>query len=541
MLPFGSIQTGYRDSTFYLFLAGGMQLKTKFILLIALIVCLSYGITFYRTATFQEELVVEQATMQAKMLFHQIRLTRQWIADHNGLFLIKEPGVEANPFLEDNEIQDSHGNWLVRRNPAMVTRELSLYAAKEGMGQFNVTSLKPVNPLNAPDKFERRTLHEFENGKQEAIEIEKVADSYRLRYMAPLPVDERCLSCHGQQGYKIGDIRGGMNVTIPMDWAYAKIRANNYSLLKIALITILLVSLGIAFLFSSLVSRRLKKLSTAMGQYPHQPFIHAVTPGHKNDEIAVLDQNFYELCQRLEASQEELDKTREQVFRNEKQAALGRMVAGISHEINNPLGGMHNCLQILAKNQDKPEAVQRYVTLLGQGVTRIKQTVQQLLNIGRPEPLIIKTDDIDRVIKDCVDLSCMGHRNITVTFDLNVSQEITTGIEAIRQVILNLAGNAVQAIGSQAGNLKIISKLRNNTLRIRIIDDGPGIPTQNLDKIFEPFFTTKEVGEGTGLGLSVSHALIHQLGGDLRATNNTDGGACFLLDIPVVIQSEDNL
>ncbi len=119
-----------------------MQLKTKFILLIGLIVCLSYGLTFYRTASFQEQLVVEQATRQAKMLFHQIRLTRQWIADHNGLFLVKEPGVEANPFLDQGEIQDAQGNWLVKRNPAMVTRELSLYAAKEGMGQFNVTSLR---------------------------------------------------------------------------------------------------------------------------------------------------------------------------------------------------------------------------------------------------------------------------------------------------------------------------------------------------------------------------------------------------------------
>ncbi len=518
-----------------------MQLKIKFILLVALIVCLSYGITFYRTAAFQEELVVEQATMQAKMLFHQIRLTRQWIADHNGLFLVKEPGVEANPFLQDNQIQDSQGNWLVRRNPAMVTRELSLYAAKEGMGQFNVTSLKPVNPLNAPDEFERRTLHEFEAGKQEAIEIEKVADSYRLRYMAPLPVDDRCLTCHGQQGYKVGDIRGGMNVTIPMDWAYAKIRTNNFFLLKIALATIILVSLGISFLFSGLVSRRLKKLTRAMDQYPQRPFVPDDTPYQKNDEIGVLDHHFYELCQRLDKSQEELDKTREQVFRNEKQAALGRMVAGISHEINNPLGGMQNCLQILEKTPDKTESVQRYLTLLNQGVARIKTTVQQLLNIGRPEPLAIKSDAIDRVIKDCVDLSCMGHRNITVTFDLNVGQEITTGIEAIRQVILNLAGNAVQAIGQRSGNLKIVSKLRYNTLLIRVIDDGPGIPAEHLDKIFEPFFTTKEVGEGTGLGLSVSHSLIHQLGGQLHATNNPSGGACFMIEIPLAEKTEEIL
>ncbi|MCK4501487.1 MAG: hypothetical protein KAU22_00530, partial [Desulfuromonadales bacterium] len=77
-----------------------MQLKTKLILLISLVICISYGITFYRTSSFQEDLVVKQATSQAKMLFNQIRITRQWVADHNGLFLVKTSGVETNPFLE---------------------------------------------------------------------------------------------------------------------------------------------------------------------------------------------------------------------------------------------------------------------------------------------------------------------------------------------------------------------------------------------------------------------------------------------------------
>ena len=300
-----------------------MQLKTKFILLIGLVICLSYGVTFYRTASFQENLVVQQATRQAKMLFDQIRLTRQWIADHNGLFLIKEPGVESNPFLEEGEIQDIHGNWLVKRNPAMVTRELSIYAAKEGMGQFNVTSLKPVNPDNAPDAFERRTLNKFEQGLDEAIEIEKIADSYRLRYMAPLIVDNRCLVCHDKQGYAIGDIRGGMNVTIPMDWAYAEIRANNRLLLNIAVTTILVVSLSIYVLFNTLVGKRLKGLAAAMDRYPEEPFTNPHAGHGDADEIGVLDNHFHDLCVRLEASQHELYKTREQVFQNEKQAALG--------------------------------------------------------------------------------------------------------------------------------------------------------------------------------------------------------------------------
>ena len=510
-----------------------MQLKTKLILLISLVICISYGVTFYRTSNFQEDLVVEQATRQAKMLFNQIRLTRQWVSDHNGLFFVKSDGVEKNPFLDSGEIQDSDGNWLVKRNPAMVTRELSVYAAREGMGQFNVTSLKPVNPKNAPDGFEKRSLVKFEGGATEAVEIEKVDGNYRLRYMAPLKVDARCLECHAKQGYAVGDIRGGMNVTVPMDWAYAEIRTNNRMLLAIALATIIVVSLCLYWLFNALVAQRLKKLAVTMDRYPDESLDSNFLTHEPNDEIGLLSRHFHKLCQRLETSQKELNATREQVFQSEKQAALGRLVAGISHEINNPLGGMQNCIQTMQRNMDQPELQNRYLSLLSQGVEKIKGTVQQLLNVGRKEPLEIKSGDIDQVIEDCLELSCVGRKNIERVLNLQVRQSVITGIEALRQVILNLAGNAVQALGDNGGTIKVSSCLDDNILVIEVIDSGPGIAPDYLDNIFEPFFTTKEVGQGTGLGLSISHSLIEQLGGEITATNSPDGGACFTLRIPL--------
>ncbi|MEA3286804.1 MAG: DUF3365 domain-containing protein [Candidatus Marinimicrobia bacterium] len=507
-----------------------MQLKTKLILLISLVICISYGITFYRTSSFQEDLVVEQATQQAKMLFNQIRLTRQWVSDHNGLFFVKTSGVESNPFLEQGEIQDSRGNWLVKRNPAMVTRELSAYAAKEGMGQFNVTSLKPMNPDNAPDDFERRSLVKFADGIDEAIEIEQVAGSYRLRYMAPLTVDSQCLNCHDQQNYTVGDIRGGMNITVPMNWAYAEIKANNQMLLWIALATIIIVSLSIYLLFNSLVARRLKLLAGVMDHYPEQSFPTARVP---DDEIGVLSKHFHKLCLRLETSQKELDESREQVFQSEKQAALGRLVAGISHEINNPLGGMQNCIQTMQRNMDQPELQNRYLTLLGQGLERIKGTVQQLLNIGRKEPLETKLGDVDAMIQDCLELTCMGQKQIQLDLQLNIGKPVTTGVEALRQVMMNIVGNAVQAIGANEGMIKVVSRLEDGSIRIEVFDTGSGISSEHLNKIFEPFFTTKEVGEGTGLGLSVSDSLIKRLGGHIAVQNNPGGGVCFVLTIPV--------
>lgn len=515
-----------------------MQLKTKLISLTVLVVCLSYALIFFHTVRFQQTLVIEQTTRQAKMLFEQIVLTRQWITDHNGLFLIKEPGVSKNPYLADGEIRDKDGNWLVKRNPAMVTRELSQYAAKTGMGQFNVTSLKPLNPNNTPDAFETRSLKSFEQGKPEATEIEIVNGSRRLRYMAPLHTEKGCLDCHAEQGYREGDIRGGMNVSIPIDWAYGAINSSNATLLLIAFLTIISVVISLYLLVDKLVAKRLSQLATMMNHYPESPVDEYFTRQSSEDEIGQLNRHFYKFCKRLEQSQEELNTAREQVFQSEKQAALGRLVAGMSHEINNPLGGMQNCVKTMRRNTDKPELQERYLQLLSQGIERIKGTVQQLLNIGRKEPLAIKTADIDRIIRDSMELTCMGNRQIELDLDLNVQQEITTGIEALHQVILNLGGNAAQAIGDANGTIRVSSHLHNNSLRIQICDNGPGIANEHLDKIFEPFFTTKEVGEGTGLGLSVSHSLITQLGGQLNAGNLPDGGACFMLTVPLSAREE---
>ena len=510
-----------------------MQLKTKFTTFIGLVICCSVGVTFYRASSYQEDLVVDMATRQAEMLFHQIRLTRQWVADHNGLFLIKAPGVEENPFLSNETIRDEEGNWLVKRNPAMVTRELSAYAAREGLGYFNVTSLKLVNPDNAPDEFEQQSLKKFEAGVDEIVKVETVDGKHRLRYMAPLKIGERCLGCHRDQGYVAGDIRGGMNVTIPMEWAFAEIRANNRMVLNIGIATIVIVILMIFVMFDRLVIKRLKMLEKEMDQYPSYSNTSNLSRVESHDEIGALAQHFRKLCQRIDQSQQELDASREQVCQTEKMAALGRLVAGVSHEINNPLGGMQNCIQTLQKHPDNPETVSRYLDLLNQGVGRIKNTVQQLLKIGRKEPLVQRLGDVDQMIRECLELSCMGRSDIQTHVLLDVQQPILISMESLRQVIVNLTGNAVQAMDKSGGSLTVTSHMDRESLVIEVKDTGSGIAPQHMNKIFEPFFTTKGVGEGTGLGLSISYSLVERMGGKLTAGNRPGGGAIFVVVIPL--------
>ena len=137
------------------------------------------------------------------------------------------------------------------------------------------------------------------------------------------------------------------------------------------------------------------------------------------------------------------------------------------------------------------------------------------------------------MIRECLEITCIGRSDILIDTRLSVQQPVLVSMESLRQVIVNLAGNAVQAIGKSGGSLAVTSCVQGKFLVIEVKDSGPGIDPQHLSKIFEPFFTTKEVGEGTGLGLSVSYSLVERMGGELTASNRPEGGAIFIIVIPL--------
>ncbi|MEW6428498.1 MAG: ATP-binding protein [Thermodesulfobacteriota bacterium] len=509
-----------------------MRLRIRFMLLLSAVIIASFGITFFRTSAFQKELVIAQAAQQARMLHKQIILTRQWIADHNGVLVAKAPGVESNPFLPAAEVVDRSGTHYVRRNPAMVTRELSEYANRDGFCRYRVTSLRPVNPANGPDGFERAGLLRFEQGVPEVVAIDQVGPQHFLRFMAPLIVSESCLECHARHGYRQGDIRGALSIAIPVDWAYDQVARNNRMLLGIATLTITLVSLAIYLLFDLLVGRRLNLLAQAMERYDGRDCTTVDTLPASADEVGILMTKFREFCHRFTASQEELDRTREQAFHSEKMAALGRLAAGVAHEINNPLGGMLNCVKAM---QDAPDDVamhQRYLELLRKGLHRIGATVRQLLNFGRREPLHPQPVAVDELIRECFQLLEYGLKRIDLELDLALPQSCLVDLEALKQIIINIGLNAIQAMPA-GGSLRVRTESGDGRIRIEFTDSGPGIAPEHLDKIFDPFFTTKEVGEGTGLGLSVTHALVERMGGEITVASRPGSGARFTVILPI--------
>ncbi len=169
-------------------------------------------ISLYQSVSGIQEHSRELATESARHLFEMITLTRRWNALHGGVYVPITEQTQPNPYLQipNRDIETLDHMKLTMVNPAYMTRQLSELASQNG-ATFHITSLRPIRPLNAPDPWERTALESFEEGgKQQTLLTDTL-----FRYMAPLEVKGSCLKCHAQQGYKLGDVRGGISVTIP--------------------------------------------------------------------------------------------------------------------------------------------------------------------------------------------------------------------------------------------------------------------------------------------------------------------------------------
>lgn len=234
------------------------KIYKNFLLSLSLVIVFGLSGIFLFQALRIKSLIEEENHIRAKALFNSIVLTRKWNAQHGGVYVVKKEGDESNPYLENPDIKAINGKIYTKKNPALMTREISEYAGKEGLFEFHITSLLPVNPDNKPDEFEKEALGLFEKGTKEIFKTETLHKRKHFRYMAPLYVEESCLQCHEKQGYKTGDIRGGISVTFDTQDIQNKLRTSYFFLIVFS-ITAISSLLGLVSLFTGRLVDRLSK------------------------------------------------------------------------------------------------------------------------------------------------------------------------------------------------------------------------------------------------------------------------------------------
>ncbi|MFH1217621.1 MAG: diguanylate cyclase [Pseudomonadota bacterium] len=227
-----------------------------FILNVSLVILLMILGIFIGLFLNNKRLIENELQIRARSHFNNIVITRRWNAMHGGVYVEKKPGVVSNPYLENPDIISIDGKVYTRKNPALMTREISEIAAQEGIYQFHITSLQPLNPNNAPDDFEKEALTSFAAGIKEVFHKERQGDRVFFRYMAPLFTEESCLACHAKQGYKVGDVRGGVSVTFDIAETEKNLKLQSIILLLLFCAVISLL-LGIIYFYIFKLIRQL--------------------------------------------------------------------------------------------------------------------------------------------------------------------------------------------------------------------------------------------------------------------------------------------
>jgi PAS domain S-box-containing protein len=235
--------------------------------------------------------------------------------------------------------------------------------------------------------------------------------------------------------------------------------------------------------------------------------------------------------------EKKLEETHLQLVSSEKMASLGKLAAGIAHEINNPLGGILIYASLMMEDLPEVDPKRQDLSRIVQETSRCKDIVKSLLEFARQTEPKLEPTDINRAITDglfFLENQALFH-NIRIVKQLDSSLPFAQGNAGqLKQVFMNIIVNAAEAMHS-SGTLTITTSVTpdRKTVSVEFTDTGEGIAEENLTRIFDPFFTTKDVGKGTGLGLATSYGIIESHGGKISVKSKVDQGTTFTIRLPV--------
>ena len=488
---------------------------------------------------------------------------RKWIADHGGVFVERLPRSQPSPYLADPEILDHQGRRYTKETPAMVTKELAKYSREEGLFWFHITSLKLTNPENAPDPFERRALLAFERENlREFVSIETIDQQAYLRYISPLYVEEACLKCHLEQGYKLGDVRGAISVSLPMDKTFTEATQNRRRMFASMLLVVGTLSGAMIFMMRHLVLRPMKRLSTSIQEFSRGKY-EAVAILPTGDEFEDLSHSFADMAARLTGYHDDLqdrirEATRDLAETNQKLLESNRLlnaasarksdfVARASHELRTPLtsikGSMEYVTDRLARlsphevGNCPQDELRDFFQLINKNTDRLIRMVNTMLDIERIEmglttALHYAGLDLVVVIRETVaGLTCLGEeKGVRIATLLPETLPLRADEDRIRQVLTNLLANAIKFAPEQS-TVTVRAFLEEGFAVVEVQDQGPGIPMAEREKIFDKFYKLGNK-EGSGLGLTICRSIIAAHGGIIGVADSREPGACLYFWLP---------
>ena len=293
----------------------------------------------------------------------------------------------------------------------------------------------------------------------------------------------------------------------------------------------------VVWYFLNRVTEPLRELRDSAEAVGRGDFTRRVT-ANSRDECGELAKVFNQMTENLQSSRSQLETAQTQLLQSEKLSAVGEFVAGVAHELNNPLTSVVGFSEMLKAENVNPKC-QHYSDMIFKSAQRCQRIVQLLLSFAHPQKPERKPVSVNTLVEAVLEIVAYPLRtsNIEVVTRLDPDLPLVMADgNQIQQVLLNILNNARQAIETDepGGRISIITGTDGAKVRMVIQDNGPGIPKEILPRIFNPFFTTKGVGKGTGLGLSLCYGIIKEHGGNIVPTSRHGEGTTFTIELPAV-------
>ncbi len=495
------------------------------------------------------KLLNDIALTQGRITFEKDVMYRRWNAGVSPVYVGVSDKTPPNQHLEDwpeRDITTPSGRQLTLMNPAYMTRLVHELGELDSGIRGHITSLEPLRPENRPDDWERQALERLRAGEPEVSGTQVLENGRNyMRVIRPLTTEKVCLKCHGDQGYKEGDLRGGISVSVPMApleaafWQHFRVIGSGHAVLWLVVLGLLAWS-----------ARRIRE------QIRQRFEVEAELLREKDAQQRLIEQ---------------LKTTQGQLVQSEKLASIGQLAAGVAHEINNPVGYIHSNLNTLKGYLTDMEqlagagrALETELAADSPGLSRLRALRQELDEEFIREDAANLVDECregaERVKQIVLDLKTFARPDEEAWVEADLHQNLASSLNMVRnelkykvsletdyadlppircmpaklnQVFVNLLLNAVQSIEDK-GVIRIRTyRTKDGQVAVEIRDDGCGISEEHLGHLFEPFFTTKAVGHGTGLGLSLSYGIVKDHGGNIEVDSTPGVGTCFRILLPV--------
>jgi signal transduction histidine kinase len=539
------------------------RISFKFLAITAATTTIIFGLLLFWFSSRQEEHIMEQVRKQAIILYKQLVLTRQWVADHNAILIPKTEEVRSSPFLEQPDVQGSDGVTYTKITASVLTKLLSDRAARGDLYSFRLTNTDRLNPSNVPDPLEAEAIATFKSSSQEGIfRIEHLGDKTVLRYVAPVFVNETCLQCHMAQGFKPGHVGGCLSVFVPMDEAYSAIKRSRMILLgggmafACSFVALLFIST------KSLFFKRIDDIRTAMSRLTSDKN----TQGHtsQGDELKEIAGFCYVLDEKLKGHHQELERKIAEATRdlsetnqnleeaNKELANLDRARAeffsDISHELRTPLTSIKGATDILARKSSfgYPE----YLDIIKRNTDHLIKIVADFLDYSRIQAGQLELDITEASLREVAEDAIISHkalaqkRSVNLELDAPEDRILKFDPKSIYQVMGNLLSNAIK-FSPDEGTVAVRIRYLDHCAEVSVQDQGPGIDAKYHENIFKKFYQVTEQNTkihrgSSGIGLAICKGLVEAHGGRIWVESKLEAGSTFTFSIPITDSIADN-